>query len=162
MCIFIAILYKDAYISIISNMIQKLVFGLAPKYQFLSHVRYIRGGAMSRFEGDINFQEEIRDNVLIVYIQGRLDVVSSPVAEKRVFDHINNGQYKLLLDFSKVDYISSAGMRMLLSTTKKLKSHDGRLVLCSIAPHVMELCKMSGFDRFLEVTSTQEEALHKF
>lgn len=117
---------------------------------------------MSTVEGAVEIKEEKKGDVLILRIKGRLDAVSSPAAEKKVFDFINSGQNKLLLDFSGVSYLSSAGMRMLLSTTKKLKTLSGKLVVCSITPNVMDVLKMSGFDHVLELAKQEEEALHRF
>lgn len=112
-------------------------------------------------EGVVSVKEDSKGDVLILRFQGRLDAMSTPDAEKMVFQHISQGQNKLLLDFSGVDYISSAGMRMLLATTKKLKIQAGQLVLCSISMNVMDVFKMSGFDHVLELAKSEEEALQK-
>jgi anti-anti-sigma factor len=117
---------------------------------------------MTPIEGLIHVKEEAKGDVLVLRMQGRLDAVSSPTAERQVFDFINNGQHKLLFDFAGVDYLSSAGMRMLLSVTKKLKTLSGKLVLCSVTTNVMDVLKMSGFDHVLELTKTEEDALRKF
>jgi anti-anti-sigma factor len=117
---------------------------------------------MSIAEGIVAISNEKKGEVLILTFKGRLDAISSPVAEKKVFEFINTGDTKLLLDFSGVAYLSSAGMRMLLSTTKKLRGLSGKLVLCSITSNVMDVLKMSGFDHVLELAKTQEEALRKF
>lgn len=117
---------------------------------------------MSNLEGLVNVTEEAKGDVLILRMNGRLDAVSSPNAERKVFDYINNGQHKLLLDFAGIDYLSSAGMRMLLSVTKKLKTLSGKLVLCSVTTNVMDVLKMSGFDHVLELSQTEEDALRKF
>lgn len=117
---------------------------------------------MGTIEGVLDINEEVKGDVLVLHIKGRLDAISSPSAEKKVFECINNGQEKLLLDFSGVVYLSSAGMRMLLSTTKKLKALSGKLVVCSINGNVMDVLKMSGFDHVLETASSQEEGLRKF
>lgn len=113
-------------------------------------------------EGIVDVKEDKKGEVLILRIKGRLDAISSPIAEKRVFESINQGQNKLLLDFSGVDYLSSAGMRMLLSTTKKLKTLSGTLVLCSVTNNVLDVLKMSGFDHVLELYKTEEDALKRF
>lgn len=110
----------------------------------------------------VSIREEVKRDILVLRIQGRLDAVSSPMAERKIFDYIYGGQYKLLLDFSGVDYLSSAGMRMLLSVTKKLKTLSGHLVLCCLTPNVMEILKISGFDQVLELVGTEEEGLKKF
>ena len=113
-------------------------------------------------EGVIEIKEEKKGELLILRMKGRLDAVSSPVAEKKVFEYINDGHNQLILDFSNVAYLSSAGMRMLLSTTKRLKSLSGKLIVCNVTLNVMDVLKMSGFDRVLELSKTEEEALHRF
>lgn len=117
---------------------------------------------MSTIEGTMELAEETRGDTLIVSIKGRLDAISSPTAEKHVFELINEGANKLILNLGGVDYLSSAGMRMLLSTTKKLKGQSGKLVLCAVTPNVMDVLKISGFDHVLDIVQTQEEALNKF
>jgi anti-sigma B factor antagonist/stage II sporulation protein AA (anti-sigma F factor antagonist) len=113
-------------------------------------------------EGVVEMQEEKKGDVLVLRMKGRLDAISSPSAEKKVFDHINDGEHKLIFDFSGIEYLSSAGMRMLLSTAKKLKTLSGKLVLCSITPNVLDVLRMSGFDHVLELTKSEEEALRRF
>jgi anti-anti-sigma factor len=117
---------------------------------------------MGSMEGMIDVKEEKKGDVLVLHFNGRLDAISSPAAEKVVFEYINNGQHKLLLDFSGVAYLSSAGMRMLLSTTKKLKTLSGKLVVCSITSNVMDVLKMSVFDHVLELSKNEDEALRRF
>jgi anti-sigma B factor antagonist/stage II sporulation protein AA (anti-sigma F factor antagonist) len=117
---------------------------------------------MSTSEGMVEVSEERKGEILILKFKGRLDAVSAPSAEKKVFEAINEGQSKLILDFAGVTYLSSAGMRMLLSTTKKLKTLSGKLVVCSIATNVMDVLKMSGFDHVLDLAKDQDEALRKF
>ena len=117
---------------------------------------------MATVEGIIDFKEEKKGDVLVLKLTGKLDAVSSPTAEKKIFESIHNGQIKLLLDFSGVSYLSSAGMRMIFSTAKKLKTSAGKLVVCGITPNVLDVLKMSGFDHVLEITKTEEEGLHRF
>lgn len=112
--------------------------------------------------GLVKVKEEVKGDILVLRISGRLDAVSSPTAEKIVFDYINKGQHKLLVDFSGVDYLSSAGMRMLLSVSKKLKTLSGKLVLSAVTLNVMDVLKMSGFDHVLEIVVTEEDGIRKF
>lgn len=117
---------------------------------------------MNPIESLISITEESKDDILILRMKGRLDAVSSPHAERKVFDHINAGHIKILVDLSGVDYLSSAGLRMLLSVSKKLKTLAGKLVLFSIALNVMDVLKMSGFDHVLEIVNNQEDGLRRF
>ncbi|MEC7840308.1 MAG: STAS domain-containing protein [Chlamydiota bacterium] len=117
---------------------------------------------MGANEGVVDIQEEQKDEVTVLRLKGRLDAISSPDAEKRVFEYINDGQHHILLDFQGVDYLSSAGMRMLLSTTKKLKTISGKLVICSVNVNVMDVLKMSGFDHVLDLAQGEDDGLRKF
>ena len=106
-----------------------------------------------------DIKEEIKDGILIVRIRGRLDSLSSPNVEKKICESIDNGQSKILLDMSGVTYLSSTGLRMLFSTTKKVRAFSGRVALCSTTPNVLEVLKISGFDHTLDLYSTEDDAL---
>lgn len=117
---------------------------------------------MAKVEGLVDIKDEKVKDVLILRLSGRLDALSSPVVEKKIFDFINSGEHKLLLDFSHVDYLSSAGMRMLLSTTKKLKNLEGKLVVFGVVSNVMDVLKMSGFDHVLDLADKEEDGISHF
>lgn len=109
-----------------------------------------------------NLNIEQKGSVLILRFKGRLDAVSSPMVERKIFETINEGRSNLILDMSHVEYLSSAGMRMLLSTTKKLRTMSGKLALCNVTTSVIDILKMSGFDHALLLFKTEEEALKHF
>lgn len=102
--------------------------------------------------------EEIEHRV-ILRLDGRLDVASAPMLERKINNLIEEDHYYLLLDFSRIDYLSSAGMRVLLSAAKKLMSKKGNLILFSISEDVNEVIKMAGFDKILRIFSSEKEAL---
>lgn len=102
--------------------------------------------------------EEIEHRV-ILRIDGRLDAPSAPILERKISSLMEEGHCHLILDFSSVDYLSSAGMRVLLSATKKLRAKKGELILFSVADDVGEIIKMAGFDKILHICSTEKEAL---
>lgn len=117
---------------------------------------------MKALEGYVEIKERQEGPVLVLHIAGRLDAVSSPAAEKKVFENIHSGQHLLLINFSEVSYLSSAGMRMLLATAKRLKAISGKMIVCNIPANIMDVLKMSGFDHVLEIAATEEEALSRF
>jgi anti-anti-sigma factor len=109
---------------------------------------------------DINVEE--KNGILVVAVSGRLDATSSPVLDKRVADLTDSGRIKLVMNFDGLEYLSSAGMRILLSTTKKLKSNNGKFVVCEIGENVLEVIKMAGFDHILNLENDEEAALRSF
>ncbi|MDN3505008.1 MAG: STAS domain-containing protein [Rhabdochlamydiaceae bacterium] len=108
----------------------------------------------------IQIKNEKKENALVVHLEGKLDAVSSPVLEDALCEDIQAGETKILLDFSHVDYLSSAGLRVLLSNTKKLKTNGGVLQIYGMLDDVLEIVKMAGFERVLNLHSSEEEALN--
>ena len=111
---------------------------------------------------NIDIKLEKKQDVLVIRLLGRLDAITAGEAEKRILITIDNGEKNLLLDFQHVEYISSAGMRVLLSIAKRLRGLSGKLVLCSINTRVMDILKMSGFDHVIDLQQDEHEALTKF
>ncbi|MCB1107006.1 MAG: STAS domain-containing protein [Chlamydiia bacterium] len=110
----------------------------------------------------LSIQIEDAREVTIFRIDGRLDAASAPLLEKKLIEQIEGGKTKILLDFAKVNYLSSAGMRLLLSTTKKLKGDGKGFHLCSVSEEVMGIIKMAGFERIIQIFPTEQEALQGF
>ena len=105
--------------------------------------------------------ETKQDDFLIFKLIGRLDSKTSPDFEKKIFDAIEEGSNNMVVDFEELDYISSAGLRVVLKATKNLKRSEGRFVLCSMKDYVKEVFEISGFDTFLPIVSSMEEALNQ-
>jgi anti-sigma B factor antagonist len=106
--------------------------------------------------------EEKQGRVSTFKLLGRLDSNTSLSFEKRVFDSISNGTKYLVIDFKDLDYISSAGLRVILKATKALKREDGKIMLCAMQDYVKEVFEIAGFDSFLPIVSTLDEALKAF
>ena len=111
---------------------------------------------------EIELSEEYQGGVLIVQVKGRLDAISAPQVDKKVTNLIDMGNRFILMDFSEVDYLSSAGMRLLLSATKRLKNQEGKFVICNVNDDVLEVLKMAGFDRILRLVPSREVGLLEF
>ena len=102
-----------------------------------------------------------RDRVTIVAFAGSLDSNTSPQAQQAIDGILAGGGRKLVVDFSGVDYISSAGLRVLLATAKRLTGPGGAgaLRLFGLNETVREVFVISGFATILTVVATEAEAL---
>jgi anti-anti-sigma factor len=105
-------------------------------------------------------QVEEKGEVVVVHVKGRLDAASSPQLEKKINAIIESGHFKLLLNMAGVDYLSSAGMRLMLSVSKKLKHLEGKVVASNLSDDVMEVIKMAGFHQILELYPSEEEGIN--
>jgi anti-anti-sigma factor len=102
------------------------------------------------------------EEAVVVSIKGRLDAVSSPEFEKELDALIAEGEKDFVIDFAEIDYISSAGLRSILATAKKLRTKDGQIFLSAMKESVKEVFKISGFDSIIPILESTEEALEKF
>lgn len=98
------------------------------------------------------------NDIHIVAIAGSMDSGTSPEAQKAL-DTVLAGAKKVALDFSRLDYISSAGLRVLLGAAKKLKASGGTLRMFGLNQSVREVFEISGFSTILSVYPSETEAL---
>lgn len=107
----------------------------------------------------MEFNTTEKEGILFLQIQGRLDATSSPLLDKSVNEFIESGKNKIVLCCQDLVYLSSAGLRLLLSFTKKLKANEGQFVLCNLSTDMMDIIRMAGFDHVLNFSTTEKEAL---
>ena len=102
------------------------------------------------------------DDVKVAVFVPRLDAHTTGEAEDALNGLIEVGAQKLLCDFSKTEYISSAGLRLLIATAKKLEKSGGKLVLCCLQTYVRDVFEMAGLTRIFTIRDSEEEALKAF
>ncbi|MCP4688495.1 MAG: STAS domain-containing protein [Desulfobacterales bacterium] len=95
----------------------------------------------------------------ILKVIGRLDSKTSLEFEKKVLESIQNGSKNVLIDCDELDYISSAGLRVLNKGAKKLKPADGRIILFAMEDYIREVFEIAGFDTFLPIVPGLDDAL---
>lgn len=93
------------------------------------------------------------DTGRIAILSGRLDSATSGGFEKRLLELFETPGARVLLDFTALDYISSAGLRVILMGAKRAKQTQGRLVLCGLRPDVREVFEISGFLKIIDVVT---------
>jgi len=98
-------------------------------------------------------------DVTILQVQGRLDATSAPDADKRLTALIDGGCLRIVMDLSGLEYVSSAGLRVFLSSAKRMKQAKGKLALASPTPQVRQVLDMAGFSTFLPIFATMAEAV---
>jgi anti-anti-sigma factor len=89
--------------------------------------------------------------------KGRIDALSSPEIQAVLMTLIMDGARTVLIDLSGVNYISSAGLRFFISIQKQMQKVGGEILLTGLLPQVLDIFKMSGFDRFLTIISGMDE-----
>ena len=82
--------------------------------------------------------------------------------EQQVEEAIKFSKKNMILDFSELDYICSSGLRVIIQAAKKLKTLQGEVVLCCMEDYIMEVFEISGFDSFLKIFASKDEAINNF
>ena len=88
-------------------------------------------------------------NETTIVLVGRLDTLTAPALEKTIADSIDSNE-NLVLDFKRLEYISSAGLRVLLGAQKRLQK-SGSMKLVNVSEDVMEVFEMTGFADILTI-----------
>ncbi len=100
-------------------------------------------------------------SVVILTLQGKLDLDSAPELDRVITKLIDDEVRQIVLDLSGLEYISSAGLRVLLSGAKRLRHVQGKLVLASPAPQVKKILDISGFSTILQIFDNMPDAVEK-
>ena len=102
--------------------------------------------------------EDRRGGGVLLTVNGRLDSTTSGALEEKLLALVNGGVKQLVLNFSALEYISSAGLRVLLIVAKKLKP-SGVLALCGLHDHIREVFDLAGFSPLFPIHESEEAAL---
>jgi anti-anti-sigma factor len=105
--------------------------------------------------------QQEKDGIICFQIEGRLDAETASQAETQVKQVLQQGCQRLLFDLSKMDYISSAGLRVILMAVKELRNKKGKVVLCSLTPYVKEIFDVSNFSSIIPITDSVESGLQQ-
>ncbi len=93
---------------------------------------------------------------------GRIDSSNAAAAEVDVMSKIQNGSAKLIIDLQRLDYLSSAGLRVLLIAAKACRAGGGKAVIQQASPAISDVLKISGFDKIIPMFSSRDDAMKAF
>lgn len=94
-----------------------------------------------------------------VLIRGRIDSISAPAIEKEIIDVSSSGAKIIACDFSDVNYISSAGLRVFLTGKQRMASAGGDLILFGMDEQIFQVFKMGGFHNILKILPAEEDII---
>ena len=101
----------------------------------------------------MDIEKDYNEKELILSIKGRIDTITSQDLDKEITEEMGNFD-SLIIDFTDLEYISSAGLRVLIATQKKLKPENIPFVIKNVNDTVNEIFRMSGFDKVLKIEWT--------
>ena len=107
----------------------------------------------------MEFTTEKNGEYTIVAVSGRLDATTAEEFEEQAEAWLSSNATKVVIAMEGVEYISSAGLRAILSSAKKLRAQGGDILFCGLEGIVAEVFKMSGFASMFKIFATREQAI---
>ena len=98
----------------------------------------------------MNITKDYNGKELTLSVEGRIDTITSQELDNEIHNELNNFD-SLIIDCTDLEYISSAGLRVLIATQKILKAENIPLVIKNVSAPVNEIFRMSGFDKILRI-----------
>ena len=107
----------------------------------------------------MEIKEEMRGNVKVVALRGKLDANSSQYVESQLLAIMNQGEDRLVLDFTELTYMSSLGLRVLMMVAKNISKVNGKLALAGLNDHIYEIFKIARFTSIFSIYHSCDEAV---
>ena len=105
----------------------------------------------------------IKNGILVVYLEGRLDVSVANEVEEGLSELIDSGDHrKVVLNMDGIDYMSSSGFRACISTLRKLNAKEGALKMCNIKPAVKRIFDVIELTSLFDIYTSEDEAISSF
>ena len=107
----------------------------------------------------MEIMQKEENGIVSISITGRLDADSAPEAEKVVKEALEGQTTRVLFNLDALEYLSSAGLRVLLSAAKEMRRRDGKIVLCCLNEFVKEIFEVSGFQSLIPIAESVESGM---
>jgi anti-anti-sigma factor len=115
--------------------------------------------AQRHLKWPLRITEELKDDVLILVVAGRLGHASAPTLNAAVEQAIERGNRRLVIDFAGVDYFSSAGVTMIAAAASRLERARGVLVLCGVSEPIRLALDLAGLLPRFAIDPSRERAI---
>jgi anti-sigma B factor antagonist len=117
------------------------------------------GPACQQGNASMEITARHRGDILVLDMAGRLDTSTSGSAHDAIVDFANAKPKRVVLNLDKLDYVSSAGLRVILTLAKLLQSSNGEMKICRAKGSVNEVLQTSGFNSLIKVVDDEDAAI---
>lgn len=111
---------------------------------------------------EFNIIEKNNNDVVILYLEGFLDAHTSVELEKSFERLISENKFKIIVNFEKLSYISSAGLGVFMAYIETIRSNSGDIKLCKMSDKIYNIFDMLGFPILFEIFKEEVETIEKF
>ncbi|SPN73631.1 Putative anti-sigma factor antagonist BtrV,Anti-anti-sigma regulatory factor (antagonist of anti-sigma factor),anti-anti-sigma factor,STAS domain [Chlamydia serpentis] len=106
-----------------------------------------------------DIQKEERGSTTIFHLHGKLDGISSPEVQENISQSLAAGSKNIILNCAHLDYMSSAGIRVLLQSYHQVGQHSGKIVLTTVPKTIEQTLYVTGFLSYFQIFNSVDEAI---
>ena len=108
---------------------------------------------------DLSLETRQENDRTVIEVGGEIDVYTAPKLRERIIELVDEGQYHLVVDLEKVEFLDSTGLRVLVGGLKRVRGHDGSLQLVCTQERLLKIFRITGLSKVFAIHGSQSEAL---
>jgi anti-sigma B factor antagonist len=107
---------------------------------------------------DLGFEVEQRGTYTVLSVRGEVDVYTAPRLRERLIELVSQGSHQVVVDLEGVDFLDSTGLGVLVGGLKRLRSHDGDMILVCTQPRILKVFEITGLTKVFSIHDSVESA----
>ena len=108
---------------------------------------------------DLGLDVDERDGYAILSVRGEVDVYTAPKFRERLIELVSEGKYQIIVDLQAVDFLDSTGLGVLVGGLKRLRSHDGDLMLVCTQARIVKVFEITGLTKVFKIYESVDAAV---
>jgi len=108
---------------------------------------------------DLSLETRHEDGFTIIEVSGEIDVYTAPKLRDKITELVGTGEYDLVIDMEKVDFLDSTGLGVLVGGLKKVRAHDGSMRLICNQERLLKIFRITGLAKVFVIHGSQADAL---
>jgi anti-sigma B factor antagonist len=117
------------------------------------------GKKVREYGVDLSLETRQEDGNTIIEVGGEIDVYTAPKLRDKITELVGNGNYNLVIDMEKVDFLDSTGLGVLVGGLKKVRAHDGSMRLICNQERLLKIFRITGLAKVFVIHGSQADAL---
>ena len=100
-----------------------------------------------------------KNGVVLLKLDGEVDVYTAPKLKSRLVDLVDQGKFKIVVDLEEVDFMDSSGLGVLVGGLKRVRSHDGAIALVCTQENILKIFRITGLVKVFPIFENQDQAV---
>ena len=108
---------------------------------------------------DLGLDVTDRDGYAVLSVRGEVDVYTAPKFRERLIELVSDGKHRIVVDLEGVDFLDSTGLGVLVGGLKRLRSHDGDLLLVCTQSRILKVFEITGLTKVFSIYDSVDDAV---